>query len=153
MNVYFDTEFESLNPDAKLISIGLITSDGRASYYAEVNTYDINKCSDFCKKSVLPLLDSSTKLTITELRTSLILWLTMLGPDTVLICDSQKDIVQLNDIFSMNLPPNCSLRMLTFTEKWKRKLYNIGRYIQKQNNLRVHHALDDAIANRLIFSK
>lgn len=39
MKVFFDTEFEGLYKDAKLISIGLVTEDNK-QFYAEINDVD-----------------------------------------------------------------------------------------------------------------
>ena len=47
MLVFFDTEFTELGPNAKLISIGLVTEDGRHTFYAELtDTYELSDCSD-----------------------------------------------------------------------------------------------------------
>lgn len=51
--VYFDTEFTDLDKNADLISIGMVSSDGKG-FYAEVSDFDIDKCSEFVKKNVLP---------------------------------------------------------------------------------------------------
>lgn len=60
--VFFDTEFTHLKPiidESSLISIGLVTEDGKRSFYAEINdSYSLEDCSDFVKQIVLPLLDA-----------------------------------------------------------------------------------------------
>ena len=42
MKIYFDTEFEGLRKDAKLISLGLITEDNQ-ELYIEFDDIDIQK--------------------------------------------------------------------------------------------------------------
>ena len=42
MKIYFDTEFEGLRKDAKLISLGLITQDNQ-ELYIEFDDIDIQK--------------------------------------------------------------------------------------------------------------
>lgn len=69
----------------------------------------------------------------------------------VLICDSPNDIVQINFLFPAGLPCNCTYRVINFLEKWKRQILNRNSKIHKHYNLRHHHALDDAIVNRIIF--
>lgn len=50
MLIFFDTEFTSLHWQAKLISIGLVTEDGR-KFYAELSdTYQMTECSDFVRE-------------------------------------------------------------------------------------------------------
>ena len=54
MLVFLDTEFTRLTrPD--LISMGLVTEDGR-EFYAERTDYFETHCSDFVRETVKPLL-------------------------------------------------------------------------------------------------
>lgn len=153
--IYFDTEFEGLFKDAGLISIGLTNEDGSRNFYAELNdTYKTENCSDFCKSVVLPLLttsDSHFSMSLDDLRKRLYIWLYKSGENTVLICDSKRDIEQINELFPQGLPKNCSYKVLGFFERLKRKIKNRNRKLYKEYNLRDHHALDDAIINRIIF--
>ena len=58
VNVFFDTEFTTMNPMATplLISVGLVAENG-GEFYAELtDTYQVGDCSDFVKLNVLPLL-------------------------------------------------------------------------------------------------
>ena len=52
MLVFFDTEFTGLYKDNTLISIGLISEDGK-EFYAEINDLDVNHISDWVKENVL----------------------------------------------------------------------------------------------------
>lgn len=52
MKVFFDTEFTDLNKDCELISIGLTDISGN-TLYCEISDFDINKCNDFVKETVI----------------------------------------------------------------------------------------------------
>ena len=52
MRVYFDTEFEGLYRNAKLISLGLVSEDDK-ELYIEFNDIDVNNQSDWIKQNVL----------------------------------------------------------------------------------------------------
>jgi hypothetical protein len=151
--IYFDTEFEGLTEDAALISIGLTNATGTHHFYAELSdTYKVERCNDFCRSMVLPLLEHGhTKMNSKQLSMSLREWLAFQGKNTILICDSPRDIKQIEKIFPDGLPPNCSFEILSFAKKWERTLANKNRRIYKKYRLRDHHALDDAIVNRIIF--
>lgn len=151
--IYFDTEFEGLFEKAGLISIGLTNEDGSNTFYAELSdTYKVEKCSKFCQTIVLPLLEHNhATMSLEDLKTRLYLWLKNQGKNTVLICDSVRDIEQINELFPQGLPGNCTYQVLGFFSKWKRRIANHNRNLYKKYKLRDHHALDDAIINRIIF--
>lgn len=52
MRLYFDTEFTGLHKDTTLISIGIVSEDGR-SFYAELNDYDKTQVDDWIQKNVI----------------------------------------------------------------------------------------------------
>lgn len=52
MNLYFDTEFTGLHKDTTLISIGIISEDGR-TFYAELNDYDKTQIDDWLQENVI----------------------------------------------------------------------------------------------------
>lgn len=154
MKIYFDTEFEGLYENPNLISIGFISQDQKQSFYAELtDTYNIENCNEFCKKIVLPLLDSKQQysMTFVELQNKLYDWLTQFQEEITLICDSIRDIEQMNVIFPNGLPSNCHIQLLGFWSQWKRRIFNYQDRIHKKHHLRAHHALDDAIVNQMIF--
>lgn len=151
--IYFDTEFEGLFENAGLISIGLTNESGSQTFYAELSdSYNIKNCSSFCKSVVLPLLQNdNTQMSLEELKVKLFTWLEQQGSNTTLICDSPRDIKQMNEIFSKGLPQNCRYQLLSFWNIWKRRIANYNRNLYTKYCLRDHHALDDAIVNRIIF--
>jgi hypothetical protein len=52
MKLFFDTEFTGLHKDTTLISIGIISEDGR-TFYAELNDYDESQVDDWIQKNVI----------------------------------------------------------------------------------------------------
>lgn len=52
MNVYFDTEFTGLSKDTTLISIGLVSQDGK-KFYAELTDYDVAQVTPWIKENVM----------------------------------------------------------------------------------------------------
>lgn len=57
---FFDTEFNEDGRTIELISIGLVSRDGR-EYYAVSSEFDANACNDWVKANVLPLLPPERK--------------------------------------------------------------------------------------------
>lgn len=52
MNIYFDTEFSGLHKDTTLISMGLVSENGK-ELYLEFTDYDKTQCDDWIKENVL----------------------------------------------------------------------------------------------------
>lgn len=52
MKIFFDTEFTGLHQNTTLISIGLISEDGR-TFYAELNDYDETQVDDWLRENVI----------------------------------------------------------------------------------------------------
>ena len=119
--VYFDTEFEGLRKDAKLISMGLVTDDGK-ELYLEFNDIDIDKQDEWIKENVLAntvYYGNADLSTITdeenyhcgskeELQGVLRNWFRQF-PTVQMVSDvSHYDFVQFIDIFgtAFDLPKN-----------------------------------------------
>lgn len=52
MNLFFDCEFTGLRKDTTLISLGIVSEDGK-KFYAEFTDYDEKQCDDWIKKNVI----------------------------------------------------------------------------------------------------
>ena len=52
MKLFFDTEFTGLRKDTTLISIGIVSEDGKR-FYAEFTDYDESQCDDWIKENVI----------------------------------------------------------------------------------------------------
>lgn len=87
---FVDTEFTSLD-NAELISVGIVSQDGR-EFYAERSHFAREACSDFVHTHVLPQLGKmpTRVLTDAQLRNELRKWIAAipLDPPPVLCCDA-----------------------------------------------------------------
>lgn len=52
MKIFFDTEFTGLHKDTTLISIGLVSQDGK-QFYAEFTDYDGKQVDDWIQENVI----------------------------------------------------------------------------------------------------
>lgn len=50
--IFFDTEFTGIHKNTTLISIGMVSEDGR-TFYAELNDYDKSQVDDWIKENVI----------------------------------------------------------------------------------------------------
>jgi len=144
MKVYLDTEFTSLEPGNKLISIALVDENGE-SFYAELNdTYKVRECSDFVKKYVLPILKGGEfVMSENECALKMADWIESRNEDCIIACDNYSwDIPFLN-------------KLLEKTKLWPANLDRNERYmfmiadedlarIVQEHNFHPHNALDDA---------
>ncbi len=150
MLVFLDTEFTDFI-DIELISIGLVSEDGRRTFYAERSDYRREASCDFVRHAVEPLLGKDVAATCTrdELSRRLAAWLTSLDGTIVLACDSQHDIDLLLDAVDGNLPPNVKARPLQLANHRSDPLFNEAEYrFYAQEGVQRHHALHDAQALR-----
>ncbi|NOT18479.1 MAG: hypothetical protein HOP20_10520 [Sulfuriferula sp.] len=150
MLIFFDTEFTGLEVEPSLISIGLISQDGR-EFYAELSdTYQMSDCNEFVQEAVLPYLTGGDVLIpMRELTIRLASWLTNFKEPIQLCTDSIAwDWPWILELFADcgTWPKNMSR---TPKELHQSRRFNIVVERSFQNGLRRHHALDDAKANRL----
>ena len=149
--IFFDTEFTELGVDPRLISIGLVSEDGKQSFYAELSdTYNKTDCSDFAEEFVLPLLQGGEVLMpMKVLGERLNHWLASFGRPIQLVTDSLAwDWPWIIEIFeSVNTWPE-NLDRTPFILEQSIQLTNAIE-LARGRGLRKHHALDDAKANRL----
>ena len=173
--IFFDTEFTELGINPRLISIGLISEDGR-EFYAELSdTYQTKNCSAFVVESVLPHLEGGEVLiSMRELALALLSWIHDFGESVQFATDSLAWDWRWIELIWAELGAHC----LEDTDVWTdmknspHRLVNVGcpgnvalqTFVLPQSaeftlaveqayaqypRLRQHHALDDAKANRL----
>ena len=144
--IFLDTEFSGFK-DPQLISIGLVTSTGE-EFYAEVE-FDLEVCSDFVRRTVVPLLTQTETLSLADLKTSLSTWIEEVRePGPTLLCyDSEYDRKMLDSIFENDYPSGVVLRNLgaSYINKLKQYEYHV------KNKQAEHHALHDARALKYAF--
>ena len=147
MRIFLDTEFTDFK-QPQLISIGLATEDER-HFYAELNTFDSGSCSDFVKQVVLPQLGKQPHCVMDaeRLHVELTNWLTQFARHEPVVCfDYHLDWALLLQALNGQVPA------------WLRHenvYYQLNDLVQEQfrveSGLSDHHALHDAIANRLAY--
>ena len=152
--IFFDTEFTELSNNAKFISIGLIDQTGERSFYAELaDTWNEGDASEFVTQEVLPKLgEKQARITLDELRRRLTDWLGSFPGIVQLATDSVSwDWIWIFDIFGVTggktWPKNLAQRPhpLPYDSAFAAAVERIFATTQ----FRRHHALDDAIVNRL----
>jgi len=155
IRVFLDTEFTDLDPGAVLISIGLLSEDGR-EFYAELSdTWQSAYVSDFAKAEVLPLLEGGDHLvTKAQLRERLASWLAGFAQPVQLATDSLAwDWQWIQQLFWTpgTWPANLDRKPLLLTMNYVNDYDAFTEAVEEAfaGGLRRHHALDDAKANRL----
>jgi hypothetical protein len=149
MRLFIDTEFTDLI-DAELISIGIVSEDGR-EFYAERSDVDLSRCGDFARVAVVPQLGREPALVGTEpeISTALLRWLIQFGP--VEVCFDYAT----NFEWFFYLVRNSETLELPGSIKWRNirgdlAAADIEQY-WRENGRQAHHALHDAKANRSAF--
>lgn len=148
LNVFIDTEFtDFVNP--QLISIALVAETGE-EFYAEL-PFDIRRCSDFVRETVVPLLGYSpeAELSLDALYGRITQWLVLVRPtgEEIQLCyDFQTDW----DLFSRALEDR-----VPFWVKGRLVADRINELLRHEfhakNRLPEHHALNDARGNCYAF--
>jgi hypothetical protein len=155
MLIFFDTEFTSLHPEAKLISIGLIAENGQ-EFYAELSdTYKHSDASDFVVSDVLPLLEGGDALIPSyRLTVSIGNWIEGFEQPVTLATDNLSwDWIWIQRLFDEpgTWPQNMDKNPLLLNLNYLHDADAFHAAVEQcyANGLRRHHALDDAKANRL----
>lgn len=157
MNIYFDCEFTKLisffDPEpAELISIGCISDDGE-TFYAE-NKTTISRpeiFSDFVIEVVTPLLEGGDYLmSYSAIAEKLKVWIESFGEEVRLLSDAPGlDFPYVDHMFKVHGWPSNLFRqpILIAHAKFSDNVDEIFR----TQNYRRHHALDDAIVNKMAY--
>jgi hypothetical protein len=162
VNFFFDTEFSETggqpSPTIELISIGVVSEDGR-EFYAESSEFNLDNCNDWVKANVLPRLgppeQRQTRAVIRDglkafLGESPVLWAYYASYDWVVFCwlfGMMVDLPKGYPMFPMDLqqrwvtlgkpkdvkPPNTTAAHNALVDaKWNLQLYlNLQEYITK----------------------
>lgn len=150
MLLFLDTEFTDFN-DCDLISVGMVSEDGRYEFYAERTDYRHDFVNSFVRTEVVPHLGRFPGAACTgeELTRRVWAWFGTLPRRVQLACDSTRDRDLLWSAFVQGLPPNLDktpydLRGLIDTTVFHD---SVCRY-HEQPDCPWHHALYDARAHR-----
>lgn len=149
MLVFLDTEFTDFI-DRELISIGMVSQDGKHELYLEVQDFDRSKCNSFVQSSVWSQLGHIEEAIVrkAEVQARLRNWFATLPRSMVIACDSQHDRDLLADALQGKWPANLTnwfdLRPLIDTGVFDRA---VAQYHTQARPW--HHALYDAHAHRV----
>lgn len=149
MLIFLDTEYtDPIQID--LISIGMVSEDGRAEFYAERNDYRADDCNSFVRSVVLPLLDAppANVLSRDELTTKLREWFATLPNQVIIGCDDRTDYELLIDALDGQVPNNLvgikDVRSLNDATVF----HSAACHYHERQGCPWHHALHDARAHR-----
>lgn len=152
MDVFFDTEFSSLNAAADLISIGCVAQDGREFYGELADGWHPSNCSDFVVQTVLPLLQGGEyRMSRYELAFHLKAWVEGLTDGEVIFrsdCPGIdwpfiEQIFNAYECWPRNLRRKCG--SISFEDHRQHHRYLAGlQNFWKDNIAKQHHALVDA---------
>lgn len=154
MLVFLDTEFtDFLQPD--LISIGLVSEDGR-EFYAERNDYRREDCNNFVVSDVLPLLRRvpNSRCSAAHLTFRLREWIEALGEPVTLVFDYITDWELLAEALlgggvHDQLPINIREKWLLPREIVSDLVFRQAQTASYSKAWPPHHALADARALRI----
>lgn len=149
MRIFLDTEFTDV-VDCDLISIGLVSDDGR-QFYGERNDYKVELCSDFVMKIVVPLLGKCPNdvYNMPALGQALRAWLEEFKDHEPVICfDFVGDIGLMRDVIG-NFPP----WLKTANVRHRIDKVKFNWYIENCAAGRQHHALYDALASAFAYGE
>jgi hypothetical protein len=164
ISVFIDTEFthlcDALNPEpAVLISIGAVAQDGEQHFYAENEDTQLELCSGFTMETVLPLLEGGeVRMPYGQIARLLREWVESLDGQVEFWSDSPFHdwpfVQHMFDTYGWPANLHRSPMPLIFDSAELQQRFENGvaeAFRISTPRLRRHHALDDAIANRLGF--
>lgn len=149
MLLFLDTEFTDFT-DCELISIGMVSEDGRHTFYAELQDFDRDRCNAFVRATVWALLGQVDGAGIRReaLPDRLRAWFATLPRRVTIACDSDRDWRLLGAALGGAMPANIAgrfdLRALIDTTVFHQA---VCAYHDRTGQP-WHHALYDAHAHR-----
>ena len=151
MKLFLDTEFTSLDHEAKLISIALV-NENEDGFYAELtDTYSMDDCSWFVKTIVLPgLKGKDFQMTFNECALKLASFIEDHDERCIIVSDAPSwDMPFLRKLLEPMWPENLEenqVHTIFVPDAIKTEIF-------KDTNLYEHNALSDAIMMRRAFAK
>lgn len=147
MLVFLDTEFTDLL-DCDLISIGMVSLDGKHSLYLERSDYRADWCSPFVQSAVLPQLGhAGAAVTRAELADRLTAFFANLPTTVIVACDHGTDYELLLDALDGDRPANL-LGGYNLRSVMDIAGFNHAAALYHEQSGGWHHALHDAQAHR-----
>jgi 3' exoribonuclease, RNase T-like len=140
LRIWFDTEFHDDGQRIELISLGLVTNDGR-SYYAENVAYDRRRATPWLQVNVLPHLEVNAQRSLAKIADELQQLVGKARPEFWAYF-GEYDWIVLRQVFGdlMAWPAGWPLSHMNL-EQWR--LHLGGPHLPAQTH-NLHHALADA---------
>ncbi|MFM0059672.1 3'-5' exoribonuclease [Paraburkholderia phytofirmans] len=144
MRIFLDTEFTNLQ-DRELVSLGLVAENG-SEFYGESTDFDLSRCSEFVRETVLPQLGSPAgrAMPVDQLRLAVTDWLQSVPVrDHPILCyDYDGDRELLERLMGGQLPKRWRTENI-----WTRlDAARLEAFFAEHGHR--HHALWDARANQ-----
>lgn len=164
MNIFIDTEFthlpDQLNPESPgLISIGCASQNDK-KFYAENADFNVDQCSYFVIETVLPLLEGhEVSMPYSMVAKQLKEYVESFESEVAMWSDAPSfDWPFIKHLFdTCGWPKNLNKEPMRLifngnkADRFNNAVENAFRTIKPA--LRRHHALDDAVANKLAYMK
>ncbi|HRK78248.1 MAG TPA: hypothetical protein PLQ95_06880 [Thiobacillus sp.] len=135
----------------KLISIGLVSKDGKHEFYGEVERgtgWDFLDCSDFVMIEVVPLLKGGEfVMTPAVLKDRLIAWLESIPGEHTLACDSKIDLELVRGLLGQDWPESLAKHHYDLCSAFGDAFDQAFLASLRKRGGSEHNALDDAHAN------
>ena len=143
MKLFLDTEFTSLAPGNKLISIALVDEDENFFYAELTDTYELKDCSAFVKSYVLPFLKGGDyRMTSYDCAFKLGNWIEDRNVKCIIANDAPSwDLPHLNNLLSHLWPHNLEHNMIFPVHIPA----DVEEAIVLKFDYDIHNALDDAL--------
>lgn len=157
MNIYFDTEFEGLYKDAKLISLGMIAENGKSIYieFKDIDTENLdawvkdNVLSNTClygNANIYDIIDEDNYFTGNkeEIKGVLLHWLSQFDSVQLISDVCHYDMVLFIDIFgsAWDLPNNINPFCIDLNQEIMKTFWLDGKQAFDFNREEILDALD-----------
>ena len=149
--VFFDTEFTGLTSDPRLLSIGLVSEDGKVLYIELTDGWSEENCSPWVREHVLPTLGKGERLRRRETGKRILSWLSFLTTPPTLLGETDWDTTLLAGLMDECGVAREEYFLVTLTYDSKAQAIAFEEAKQRYFELRQvppHHALNDAHAFR-----
>lgn len=150
MILFLDTEFTCLTREMQLLSLALVSADGKLEFYGERDDVPVEHCSRFVVDTVLPLMEGSPPVACNflSLRSRVRSFFDELPERSTIACDSAFDMDLLTWLVGRPWPNQLYQYRLDLT-----RMSQTAAFIEAQASCHDarrpwHHALHDARALR-----
>jgi hypothetical protein len=146
MLLFLDTEFTTdLDLEMELLSIGLISEDEQYQFYGERSDVPEQRCTDFVRQAVLPLMDRKPPVATdwATLRGRLREFVDQLPEPVTVACDSWFDFDLMAWLLGEPWPDKLAPRRFDLRQ-WMGAAFAEAQSAFHASGFPYHHALNDA---------